>query len=136
MNPILLDTHAAMWAADQRLKPEAARQVIAAATRRELLLSPISAWEIGMLVRRGRLSITFTVDEYVRLLFNQTGVVLAVITPSVALAAAMLPEKLISDPADRFMIATAAAYGAHLVTHDKKIREYAKTTSHLRCIEC
>jgi len=125
-----------MWAADQRLKPDAARLIIVAASRGELLLSPISAWEIGMLVRRGRLSIGMTVEQYVRVLFSQPGVVLAALTPSVALAAAMLPGKPISDPADRIMIATAAAYGAHLVTHDKKIRDYAKTTTHLRCIAC
>ncbi|HZV76186.1 MAG TPA: type II toxin-antitoxin system VapC family toxin [Candidatus Babeliales bacterium] len=125
-----------MWAADDLLKPSVVRVVDAAARRGELLLSPISAWEIGMLSRRGRLSLALTVDEYVRLLFSRPGVVLAAITPSLALAAAMLPEKPISDPADRLMIATAAAYGAHLVTHDKKVREYAKTTRHLRCIEC
>jgi len=136
MNPILLDTHAALWAADDRLKPDAARVVEAAAARGELLLSPISAWEIGMLTRRGRLSLALTVEEYVRVLFSQPGVVVAALTPSVALAAATLPEKPIADPADRILIASATAYGARLVTHDKKIREYSKTTTNLRCIAC
>jgi PIN domain nuclease of toxin-antitoxin system len=136
MNPILLDTHAAMWAADNALKPDLTRAVEAAAARGELLLSPISAWEIGMLTRRRRLSLALTVEEYVRVLFSRPGVVLAALTPSVALAAATLPERPIADPADRIIIATATAYGAHLVTHDKKIRDYAKTTGGLRCIAC
>jgi PIN domain nuclease of toxin-antitoxin system len=136
MNPILLDTHAAMWAADDMLKPDVARLVEDAAARGELLLSPITAWEIGMLTRRGRLSIALTVEEYVRVLFSQPGVVLAALTPSVALAAATLPEKPIADPADRILIATATAYGAHLVTHDRKIHKYAKATTHLRCSSC
>jgi PIN domain nuclease of toxin-antitoxin system len=136
MNPILLDTHAAMWAADGMLKPKAGRLVEEAAARGELLLSPISAWEIGVLTRRGRLSLALTVEEYLRILFSQPGVVLAALTPSVALAAATLPEKSIADLADRIIIATATAYGAQLVTRDRKIRDYAKTAAHLRCIAC
>ena len=136
MNPILLDTHAAIWGLSGSLKPDASRVVDAAAMRGELLVSPFSAWEIGMLVRRGRVSLTFSVDEYVRVLFSQPGVVVAALTPSVALAAASLPETGVSDPADRILIATAMSYGAHLMTRDKKIRAFAKATNSLRCLPC
>jgi PIN domain nuclease of toxin-antitoxin system len=136
MNPILLDTHAAIWAAGNRLKADVTRAVDAAAECGELMLSPISAWEIGILARRGRISLTLTVEEYVRNLFSQPGVVMAALTPSIALAAATLQEKLITDPADRILIATAMAYGARLVTHDKRIRAYAKVATHLHCIAC
>ena len=136
MNPILLDTHAAMWVAEDRVRPEVARRVAEAANRNELLISPISAWEIGMLISRRRLALSLTAEEYVRVLFSQPGVVVAALTPAVALAAATLPRKPISDPADRILIATAATYGAQLITRDKKIREYARTSPHLRCIAC
>lgn len=136
MNPILLDTHAAMWAADAKLKPDVARVIIAAGARGDLLLSPITAWELGMLTRRGRLAPALAVEEYVRVLFSQPGVVVAALTPSIALAAATLPQTPIADPADRILIATATAYGAQLVTRDRKIREYAKSTGYLRCIAC
>lgn len=125
-----------MWMAEDRLRREAARQVEEAAARNDLLISPISAWEIGMLVSRRRLFLAMAVEEYVRVLFSHPGVVVAALTPSVALSAAMLPRKTIADPADRILIATAAAYGAHLVTRDRKIHDYAKVTAQLRCIAC
>lgn len=136
MNPILLDTHAAIWAAEDRLKPEPAAQIRAAAARGELLLSPISAWEIGMLIRSERLSAALSASEYVRVLFNQPGVVVAALSPSIAVAAGVLSHKLIADPADRILVATATAYGARLLTRDKKLHKYAKTAPDLRCIAC
>lgn len=122
--------------AEDRLKPEAARRVEAAAARNELLISPISAWEIGTLISRKRLTLALTAEGYIRVLFGQPGVVVAALTPSVALAAAMLPRKPIADPADRILIATAAAYGAQLITRDRKIHDYAKNVPNLRCIAC
>src|SRR5579863_10061710 len=136
MSPILLDTHAAVWAADGLLKGEVAALVESAAEREELLLSPITAWEIGLLVRKKRLSLSSTVEDYVRALFGQRGVVLAGLTPLIAVAATALPQSLLADPADRILIATAAAYGARFVTRDREIRAYAKSTAHIRCIAC
>jgi len=56
--------------------------------------------------------------------------------PAIAVAATDLPGAFHADPADRILIATAAEYGAQLVTRDKHIREYARVTKHLRCIAC
>lgn len=136
MNPILLDTHAAVWAAGGRLKRDVTKIVDAAAERGELLLSPITAWEIGLLVRKGRLSLALTVEDYVRGLFGLSGVVLAALTPAIAVAATALPEEVRADPADRILIATAAAYGARLVTRDRNIQEYARATRYIRCVAC
>jgi PIN domain nuclease of toxin-antitoxin system len=136
MNPILLDTHAAVWAADGRLKAEAATLVEGAAENDELLLSPITAWEIGLLVRKKRLTLASNVEDYVRCLFGQPGVVLAALTPLISVAATALPETLRADPADRLLIATAAAYGARFVTRDREIRAFARSTGHIRCIAC
>ncbi|MGA9943523.1 MAG: type II toxin-antitoxin system VapC family toxin [Candidatus Cybelea sp.] len=136
MNPILLDTHAAIWAVDGRLKADAAQIVAAAAERDELLLSPITAWEIGLLVNKQRLSLAQTVEEYVRVLFSRRGVVVATLTPPIAVAAASLPKRFRADPADRILIATATAYGARFVTRDREIHKYARSTGYLRCIAC
>ena len=136
MNPILLDTHAAIWSAEGTLAGAVARTIDAAADREELLLSPISAWEIGMLVRKGRLALAPSLHDYVRALFAQPGVVTALLTPAIAAASTALPAGFPADPADCLLIATASAYGASLVTRDRKIRDYARTTKHLRCIAC
>jgi PIN domain nuclease of toxin-antitoxin system len=136
MNPILLDTHAAVWAADGRLRAEAATLVEGAAENDELLLSPITAWEIGLLVKKKRLTLASNVEDYVRSLFGQPGVVFAALTPLISVAATVLPETLRADPADRLLIATAAAYGARFVTRDREIRAFARSTGHIRCIAC
>ncbi|HEY5258706.1 MAG TPA: type II toxin-antitoxin system VapC family toxin [Candidatus Baltobacteraceae bacterium] len=136
MSPILLDTHAAVWAADGTLPKSVSSAIDAAAERGELLLSPITAWEIGNLVRKGRLSLPHDVGEYVRTMFGRPGVVTAAFSPAIAVAATDLPGAFHADPADRILIATAAEYGAQLVTRDKHIREYARVTKHLRCIAC
>lgn len=136
MNPILLDTHAAVWASEGKLAPALARDINRAAARREVLLSPISAWEIGMLANRGRLSLAAPVREYVRALFAGSGIVTAALTPDIAVAATDLPGTFHKDPADRILIATAAVYAAHLMTRDKAILEYARKTKYIRCIVC
>ena len=127
MNPILLDTHAALWAFDGKLEPETARVVVeGAASHGELMISPITAWEIGMLVKKRRLSLALTVEDFVRALFALPGVILAALTPTIAVAAAALPDEVAADPADRFLIATAAAYGARFVharQEDSRLRK-------------
>lgn len=125
-----------MWSLDGRVNPRAARLVDAAARSGQLLLSPISAWEIGMLVARGRIKFTRPAADYVRDLFTQAGVVIATITAGIALEAATLSQTLCGDPADRIIIATAIAYGAQLVTRDRAIQEYAKSSKRLRYIAC
>jgi PIN domain nuclease of toxin-antitoxin system len=136
MSPILLDTHAAIWAAAGRLKPAVAREVTGAAERGELLLSPITAWEIGTLARKGRLPPAFPATQYVTDLFSQPGVLAASFTPSIALAATALPGQFRGDSADCILIATAIAYGARFVTHDRAILKYASMTRHVQCIPC
>ena len=136
MNPILLDTHAAIWTVNGELKSETARLVESAASRDELMLSPITAWEIGTLVRKRRLSLALTVEDFVRTLFALPGVILAALTPAIAAAAAALPDEITADPADRILISTAAAYGARFVTRDRRIQSYAGLTPNLRCIAC
>jgi PIN domain nuclease of toxin-antitoxin system len=89
-----------------------------------------------MLVRKQRLSLAMAVEDFVRALFALPGVVLAALTPAIAVAATALPDEVSSDPADRILIATAAAYGARFVTRNRKIHRYARSTSHLRCIAC
>jgi PIN domain nuclease of toxin-antitoxin system len=108
MNPILLDTQVAIWSALGQLSAKTCDMIDAAADRDDLLLSPISAWEIGMLVLKRRLALAMNLEDYVRVLFERSGAV----------------------------IATAAAYGARLVTRDRNILNYARTVPHLRCIAC
>lgn len=136
MNLTLLDTHVALWSAEGKIPPASARIIDGAAKRGELLLSPVTAWEIAMLVRKRRLVLASTVQDFVRTLFERSGAVTATLTPSIAAAAVALPGAFHADPADRFLVATAAAYGARLITRDKRILAYADATRHIRCQRC
>lgn len=133
---IILDTHAAIWIAEGMLKPGATKIVEAAAQRSQLFISPISAWEIGMLVEKGRLKIAIPVHEYVGALFGRRGIQVAPISADIALEAAILPRHFHADPADCLIVATSAAYGARLVTRDQRIHAFAKDTKYLQCVPC
>jgi len=136
MAPILLDTHAAVWATAGMLRPAVQQRIDAAARDGRLLLSPISAWEIGMLVEKGRLRLAVSTDTYVREMFALPGVVTAAISPTIAAEAAMLPHPMHADPADRILAATAIAYRASLMTRDRRLHAYARATKTLRCVTC
>lgn len=120
---ILLDTHAWIWwISDPDRLPLQTRQAIdLAAGRHELFVSTISAWEVAMLVRKGRLSLTLDVRDWVARC--EALPFLTFVPPSAAIAveATRLPEFAHSDPAGRIIIATALSLGARLVTKDEKI---------------
>jgi PIN domain nuclease of toxin-antitoxin system len=136
MKIILLDTHAAIWSAERELSRETQRAIDDAAAHGSLLLSPVSAWEIGMLHTKGRLQVMVPIAEYVRSLFQKANAGIAELTADIALAATTLPGDPHGDPMDRMLIATAAAYGAEFMTHDAQIHAYAKRTKYVRCIAC
>jgi len=126
---IVLDTHVWLWwLADPARLSTAARAAIDEAT--EIGVSPISAWEVGMLVRRGRISLDRDVAVWVRQALAHARVREQPLTTEIALAAGRLDgSDFPGDPADRFIYATAEAARARLVTRDEQIRRFdARTT--------
>lgn len=117
---IVLDTHAWIWwrADASRLSARAA-QAIDDADR--IGVSSISVWELGMLVRRGRISLDRDVARWARQALGHER--LAVLRPDaeVALAAALLDDEFPGDPADRLIYAAARHAGAPLVSRDARI---------------
>ena len=67
---VLLDTHAILWwqAGSGRLSARAAREIARADT---VLVSPISCWEIGILLGKGRIALDRDVQQWVRDLLAQ-----------------------------------------------------------------
>jgi PIN domain nuclease of toxin-antitoxin system len=120
---ILLDTHAWIWwRADPGRLSAPAADVIAAADR--LGLSAISVWELGMLVRRGRISLDRDVARWVRHALADARVAVLAPGADIALAAALLDDTFPGDPADRLIYATARHAGAPLVTRDARIARF------------
>jgi PIN domain nuclease of toxin-antitoxin system len=134
--PLLLDTCAAIWTVEDQLSPATADIL----TRRykdgePVFLSPITAWELGLLFSRGRIRAARSALEYFRQLTGLPGIRLAAMPPELLLVSSFLPGSPPSDPADRILAATAREYGFTLVTRDAALLDYA-AEGHLRALAC
>ena len=137
MIPLLLDTCAVIWSADDEGLSRDAIKVIAAhsAAGGVIFVSPISAWEISMLVGKGRLSISENPKTWLGRLMEKPNLRLADMSVNMMLSCGNLPEPLHGDPADRIIIATAREYGLRVVTRDQKILDYAEK-GHVMALAC
>jgi PIN domain nuclease of toxin-antitoxin system len=133
----LLDTCAAIWIAENAPLTDEAVQAIdqAGDEGNPVLMSPISAWEIGLLVARGRLSLPISAQAWFDELIETPNVELADLPPAVLIASSFLPGTPPRDPADRIMIATAREQNLTLVTRDRHMLNYA-AAGHVHALEC
>lgn len=127
MQPLLLDTHAAIWitgkvplatGAEDRIN-----EVVQAGAA--IYVSQITAWEVGLLVSRNRLRLLMTPPRWFTSLLDLPGVQLAELSAEVLIASSFLPGRPPKDPADRILAATARDLGAMLVTRDRALLDYA-----------
>jgi PIN domain nuclease of toxin-antitoxin system len=135
---VLLDTHALIWiVAKAPMSSSSLAAVRAAARTGDVLVSPVSAWEVGLLAIARRSSIRFlpTPQRWWEKALGTPGVRLTPLSPEAAIEAAFLPENLHRDPADRLLIATARQLGATMITRDKLILVYA-ALGHVDAIPC
>ena len=124
---LLLDTHILLWSF---LDPtHLTRQVSAELENpsNELWLSPISIWELIMLVEKGRVILNSEPVSWIRRILKRIPFTEASITLEVAMQSRIvdLPHQ---DPADRFLAATALVYELTLVTADERLldsKEYS-----------
>lgn len=125
---IVLDTHAWLWwlADPARLSPAARRAIDEAP---QIGVSSVSAWEVAMLVARGRIALDRDVAAWVRQALAHARVREQPLSAEIALAAGLLDDRgFPGDPADRFIYATAEAARARLVTRDEAIRRFDART--------
>jgi PIN domain nuclease of toxin-antitoxin system len=129
MSPLLLDTHAVIWLfEDQPIAPKAMSAIEAASRdNTPLLVSPITAWEIGLLVSHNRISLSATPHRWFARVLATPGMQLAEMSPDILIAASFLPGTTPRDPADRVLLATARDLGATLVTRDRAILAYGES---------
>jgi len=130
---IVLDTHALIWWVDGsgRLS-QAAHKAIGEelVAEGQIMLSTITAWEIAMLVSKGRLALTMDIDDWLKTVASIKGVEFISIDCNIAIQSVRLPGEFHADPADRFIVALARHHSAPLVTADTKIQAY----SHVKTI--
>jgi PIN domain nuclease of toxin-antitoxin system len=137
MQPLLLDTCAVIWIAEGEALADGAMTALDAAHAASVLtyISPITAWEVGLLVARGRLQLLITPQRWFARLFDAPHVRLADMSPDLLIASSFLPGEPPRDPADRIILATARDLGAALVTRDRGLLDYG-AQGHVRVVAC
>jgi PIN domain nuclease of toxin-antitoxin system len=137
VRPVLLDTCAAIWLMNGDPLSSASRNAITAAQTANLGIhvSPITAWEIAMLVARNRLNLTLSPGAWFDTLLALPGMRLAAMPPKVLIASAILPGVPPKDPADRIIAATCRTFGYTVITRDGELIPYAQA-GHLEAIAC
>ncbi len=137
MQPLLLDTCAAIWIAEDAPLSRSALDLLAETVEAQAptYVSPISAWEIGLLVARARLKLLITPERWFQRLLETPGLRLADMSPDLLIASSSLPGEPPRDPADRIIAATARDHGAALMTRDRALLAYG-TQGHIRVVEC
>jgi PIN domain nuclease of toxin-antitoxin system len=118
---ILLDTHVLLWLDrdDPALGPTSRELIREAWTNGAVAVCAISFWEVAMLAARGRINLRQTPESW-RLDWLRAGLEEIPLDGANAVAASAL-EAFHADPADRFIVATALARGATLLTADQAI---------------
>ena len=129
MNGFLLDTHIWLWyvGGDDRLPP-GLRRLIDRTPPDRRWLSPVSIWETGLLVERGRIELDEPLRPWVSGVLERSPMREAALVQDVAVRSheITLAER---DTADRLLAATASVYDLTLVTVDPNLtREKWLTT--------
>ena len=130
---ILIDTHVLLWwkTEDRRLSSSAKR---ALARARRVQVSPLTFWELAVLVRRRRINLKPGLFEWIRSVLGDERIDVAPLTATAAASAGMIGRSFGGDIADRLLYATARELEIPLVTKDEAIREFARSSGDVQTI--
>ena len=137
MSALLLDTCAAIWLVEGQALSNAAQDALGSATADgvDAFISPISAWEIGMLSARGRLRMPLAPLAWLEGLVAKPGIALAELSARILIASSFLPGSPPNDPMDRIIVATARENSYCLMTRDRQLLKYAEQ-GHVQALAC
>lgn len=134
---ILLDTCAAIWIAQDAPMADAAVAALDEAFDEgtPIYVSPMTAWEIGVLAARDRWVSTMPPARWFDRLMQASGYRLAELSPAILIASSFLPGKIHRDPVDRILAGTAREHGLRLMTRDRALLDYS-AQGHMGAIAC
>lgn len=119
----LLDTHTFVWLASNQKELSAKAAVAIKKDLDSLFISVVTAWEIALLYKKGRLHLALPPPEFVERAIRHHGVQELPLTREVSMASVSLPD-IHNDPFDRILLAEALQHRCRLVTKDATIPLY------------
>ena len=123
----LFDTHALIfWNNNESVSEEFIRFFDNQANKGNLYISSISFWEIALLVKKGRMSMS-NVHGWKNEILSNTNILLIEPSASEMIHSTLLPDHH-KDPFDRLLIAQANQNSLRIVTKDRKIDKYEVET--------
>lgn len=134
---LLLDTCALIWlATGGEIAPAALAALRAAADAGEkVAVSPISAWELGLLFAKGRMTAVKSPIALFQEIAHAETVIVEPLTADILIDSSFLPKLDHRDPADCIIIATARTMDRTILTRDRAILDYARR-GYVRAIAC
>lgn len=122
---LLLDTHIWLWRLIEpdRLSPTLETYLRSPAT--SLYLSPMSLWETLVLARKGRLILRPDPADWIDKALQRTPMMILPLTGAIAVRSERLEGLTSTDPADRFLVATALEHDLTMATADATLITYA-----------
>ncbi|WP_105424267.1 type II toxin-antitoxin system VapC family toxin [Neorhizobium tomejilense] len=133
----LLDTCAILWIVKGSPLSQNANVALSRsrAGHGALHVSSMSAWEIGMLISKGRLPTTKSATIRFRDAVDIIGAEVIDVSLPALIESSFLPLPIHNDPTDRILIATAREHDLTIITRDRAILSYG-IAGHVRTLEC
>ena len=131
---MLLDTHVWIWAAADasRIGVRTRRLLNREAARGRVYVSAVSAFEISALCAAGRLVLNQPPERWIRDSIARGNLRVLDLNTDVAIDAGALGADVVPDPIDRLLVATARDAEVPLITHDRRLLDFANRTSLVR----
>jgi len=120
---LVLDTHIWLWWIMQELDRFPAHWSTLIEEADQVLISPVSCFEVALACKRGRIQLPCTTAEWIQEALEPAGIEIAPLTPAIACAATALGE-IHKDPFDRIIISTAIHSHATLLSVDGHFEHY------------
>ena len=134
---LLLDTCAIIWITTREPLGSAAREAMALAfaANERVGISPISAWELGLLGSKDLVATSRSATSMFSEMLATPGIKIEPLSHDILIESSFLPGTLHRDPADRILVATARMLNLILVTRDRAILDYAEQ-GYVRVLAC
>ncbi len=136
-NRFLLDTCFVIWMSQNEVLAPIALEALAMSRARDIpvFVSSVTAWEMGMLVSKGRIRETCDAERWYHDYLRDGGFVEQPVTSTIFIASSFLPQPIHKDPIDRILIATARENDLTIITRDRVILSYG-AAGYVRTLAC